>query len=367
MMSPYKTIFMSGFAFIIFILQGLFPTITYPAQGVYPTVEDFPLPKQMNLCGEPIPLEDRYTREMLDRELTISVWDRAQVFLWLKRAGRYFPYLEERLGQMGMPDDLKYLSVAESSLLRNIRSHKGARGLWQFMSRTARIKGLRKDRTMDERRHFERSTDAALKYLKELKGIVGTWHLAMAAYNCGEDRLKRKIREQQVKEYYRLNLPLETERYIFRIAAIKLIMGDPERYGYRLPEERVYKPIKCDSISVRIRVPIPITKLARSLNTDFKVIKELNPHILGHHMPLGRYSIKIPPGTAHKAASLLKRVKGVASRQGGGIGEGVYVVQSGDTLGEIAKKVGISVSRLKTFNGLEGSLIIVGQKLRLAP
>ena len=166
--------------------------------------EEVPLPDVLFLCGEPVPLEDRSVREMLDRELTISAWDRAQVFMWLKRAGRFFPHIEEQLLKEGLPDDLKYLAVAESSLITHIRSRRGAMGPWQFMPGTARHKGLRKDRRIDERRDFERSTDAALEYLKTLKEKFGTWALAMAAYNCGDSRLRKEMSRQRADSFYRL-------------------------------------------------------------------------------------------------------------------------------------------------------------------
>ncbi|MBT8406955.1 MAG: lytic transglycosylase domain-containing protein, partial [Deltaproteobacteria bacterium] len=144
---------------------------------------DFPLPGSINVCGESIPLENRRVLEMLDREFTIAVWDRAQVFLWLKRTGRYFPYIEEKLAEAGMPDELKYMAVAESALITDIKSRKRAVGLWQFMSRTGRRYGLRKNRSLDERLDFEQSTEAAIKYLQRLHDKFDNWTLALAAYN----------------------------------------------------------------------------------------------------------------------------------------------------------------------------------------
>ena len=121
------------------------PVVSADQKSVQPVFDDFPLPKSLTLCGEPMPLNNPDVREMLDREMTISAWDRAQVFMWLKRAGRYFSYIEKRLAKAGLPKDLKYLAVAESSLLPHIRSSKGAIGLWQFMTRTAKRNGLRRD------------------------------------------------------------------------------------------------------------------------------------------------------------------------------------------------------------------------------
>ncbi len=332
-----------------------------------PVVTDFLLPKAMTLCGEPVPLENRWVWEMLDRELTIAAWDRAQVLMWLKRAGRYFPVLEKKLSKAGMPPDLRYLPVAESSLLTHIRSPKGALGYWQFLAGTARRNGLRKDRHMDERRDFERATDAALKYLRRLHETFDTWTLALAAYNCGAARLKNEIKEQKVRDYFHLNLPSETERFVYRIAAIKLIMEDPGFYGYRVPDEKVYRPVPHDAVRVTVKVPIHLTDLGKSLGTDLKALKDLNPQILGYYLPAGRYILKTPPGTGQKVKPSLKKLARKAKSAPGGISGDYYVVRPGDTLTGISKKTGVSLSKLRRMNKLEGSLIMVGQKLRIKP
>ena len=215
-------------------------------------LSNFSLPGSISLCHEPIPLENRKILDMLDREFTIAVWDRAQVFMWLKRAGRYFPYIEEKLAEAGIPGDIKYVAVAESALITDIKSTKRAVGLWQFMSRTARRYGLKKNRLIDERLDFERSTEAAIKYLNRLHSEFGNWTLALAAYNCGDAFLKKQIRKQKVKDFYRLDLPVETERYIFRIVAIKTIMENPRQYGFHLPAEHIYPPRWYDAVEVEI-------------------------------------------------------------------------------------------------------------------
>ena len=262
--------------------------------ALVPAVRDFPLPRTLSLCGEMIPLENPQVWEMLDREFNITVWDRAQVFMYLKRAGRYFPYIEKKLSEAGMPMDLKYLAVAESALLTHSRSRKGAKGMWQFMRLAARSNGLRKDRIVDERLNFEHSTRAAIKYLKSLKRKFNSWPIALAAYNGGETRIRRAIREQKTSDYYRLNLPLETERYIFRIAAIKIVMENPARYGYHLAPERGYKPRKYNIIHVNIKKTIYITEFAEFFSTDYKAVKELNPQFLKSYLPAGKYTVNVP-------------------------------------------------------------------------
>jgi membrane-bound lytic murein transglycosylase D len=353
--------------FFYFVTMGLPSSVFSAREKIYPVLYEFPLPESLTLCGERMPLEDQFVREMFDREFTIMVWDRAQVFMWLKRAGRYFPHIKSELSKAGMPEDLKYLAVAESSLITHIQSSKGALGTWQFMAHTGRRTGLRKDRTLDERRSFEKSTEAAIKYLTLLKDTFGTWTLALAAYNMGETRLKRELKQQRINDYYRLNLPLETERFVFRIAAIKVIMEEPERYGYHLPPERVYKPIKCDTVQVGIRRSIHITDAAQAIGIDFKTLKELNPQIIGYYLPAGQYTINAPPGLGTELSLALKKLAGKGQTTTQDISGDYYVVQPGDTLIHISKRSGVPVATLKSINGISGSIIKVGQKLRITP
>jgi membrane-bound lytic murein transglycosylase D len=330
-------------------------------------LHNFHLPESISLCHEPVPLENRKTLDMLDRELTIAVWDRAQVFMWLKRAGRYFPYIEEKLAEAGMPADLKYVPVAESALITDIKSRRRAVGLWQFISRTARRYGLRKNRLIDERLDFERSTEAAIKYLERLYSEFGDWTLALAAYNCGDASLKREIRNQKVKDFYRLDLPLETERYIFRIVAIKMIMENPVQYGFHLPAEHIYPPHWYDTVEVKISRRLKFTDLALSLDTDFKALKELNPQFLRDYLPRGSYRIKVPPGFGPKVVVALQELGKGGAGQRQDISKKHYVVRQGDTLAHISRRTGVSLATLKRINGIEGSTIWAGQKLRLTP
>ena len=335
------------------------------AEDTTQVFNDFSLPGAIDLCGEPIPLENLHVLEMLDREFTIAVWDRAQVFMWLKRSGRYFPYIEAKLAEATMPDDLKYVPVAESALITDARSRKRAVGLWQFMTHTGRRYGLRKNRIIDERRDFERSTEAAIEYLKHLRDKFGSWTLALAAYNCGDALLEREIKKQRVEDFYRLRLPLETERYIFRIAAAKIIMEHPHRYGFYLPPEQVYRPLWYDTVEVKLRRRLDLTDLAHALGTDYIVLKRLNPQIRHYYLPKGHHTIRVPPGFGSKVELALQQLKQIPQRDKDKTSESYYVVQDGDTLGQIAKQTGVSITTLRSLNGIYGSTIWAGQKLRL--
>jgi hypothetical protein len=266
-----------------------------------------------------------------------------------------------------MPHDLKYVAVAESALITNIRSSKRAVGLWQFMARTGRRYGLRKNRMLDERLDFERSTEAAITYLRRLHDTFDNWTLALAAYNCGDTSLKREMKKQKVKDFYRLDLPLETERYIFRIAAIKMIMENPKHYGFDLPPEQIYRRMWYDSVEVRIIKRLQLTELALALDTDFKALKELNPQFRRNYVPQGNYKIKVPPGFGPKLDIAMQKLGKGGSREKEKISESHYLVREGDTLGRIARRTGVSIASLRRYNDIQGSTIWAGQELRLTP
>jgi len=329
--------------------------------------DDFFIPKTMTVLEERIPLENRAVYEMLEREIIISACDRAQVLMWIKRSGRYFPHIEQALQKRSMPDDLKYLAVAESALITHSLSTAGARGPWQFMKHTARQSGLRKNRLTDERLNFEQSTEAALNYLSRLHRRFNSWTLAAAAYNCGANRLYQSIQEQKVTDYFRLNLPLETERYIYRIAAVKLILEHPEKYGFHVSPERVYRPIPCDTVTVTIKTPLRISDITGNMAMDYKTLKELNPQFTGDYLPAGKHRLKAPPGSGRELRqTITAQAKSVLNRFKKYPGN-MYTVQYGDTLGHISERTGVPVRTLRRLNGIKGSLILAGQKLRLSP
>ena len=175
----------------------------------------YPPPDRIDLCGEPVPLEYQEVLERFDREFTLVVYNDAQVYWWLKYKEHYFPLIEERLRRLNLPEDLKYVAIAESEPPLNAPE---------------------KRKSVDMRYDFERSPDSAFQYLGDLYRNFKSWSLALAAYNCGEKRIMEESRAQGVMDYYHLILPPETERYVFRILAIKAVLSDPMRYGYELPK-----------------------------------------------------------------------------------------------------------------------------------
>jgi membrane-bound lytic murein transglycosylase D len=252
----------------------------------------------LKFCNEQVPLRNREVRERLEKELLLALWDRPQVILWLKRSSRYLPYIEEMLKKNRMPDDLKYVAIAESALRPHAGSKKGAIGFWQFMADTGRKYGLAVNARIDERRNHFTSTRAAIQYFKELYEKFGSWTLAVAAFNMGEEKLMAEILEQDTHDYYQLYLSLETQRYLLRIISIKFIFADPEKYNFNLTERDYYPPMSFDTVEVDSMREIPIRIIARAAGTHFKRIKDLNPEIRGHYIAAGSRSILIPKGAS---------------------------------------------------------------------
>ncbi|MBF0551420.1 MAG: lytic transglycosylase domain-containing protein [Deltaproteobacteria bacterium] len=263
-------------------------------QGRHPARPVYQFPDKVTFCGVKVPLENQDVFEMLDREFHILVWDEAQVFLLLKRANRFFPALEAELTRRNMPQDLRYIPVAESGLKEYAFSPAGAAGVWQFMPQTGREHNLTKDQQYDERLNFFKATRAGLDFLAKLYDRLQDWPLAIAAYNCGEGRVEKEISDQGTNDYFKLDLPLETERYLFRIIAAKIILTNPEKYGYVLASKDLYRPKPIEQVTFHLPRKTHIRDIAAACGTYFKVIKELNPELLGRQLPAGDHTLYIP-------------------------------------------------------------------------
>lgn len=315
----------------------------------------------LDFCGEVVPLENPEVRERLEKELLLLLWNRPQVILWLKRASRYFPFIEKTLARNRMPDDLKYLAVAESALLPNAGSSQGAVGFWQFIKATGLRYGLVIDDSIDQRRNLTASTEAAAAYLKDLYDLFGSWTLAAAAYNMGEERLKDEKTIQQVESYYEFSLPAETERYIFKILSIKLMLANPGRYGFHLQEEDFYPPQAFDRVRITLSARTPIYLVAQASDTYFKQIKDLNPELTGDYLPKGGYIIAVPQGAGKNFHS---RFAGLAEKWQQENSVHIYTVKKGDNLSSIAERFNVSLPALLAWNDLNpDNFIRPGEKL----
>jgi hypothetical protein len=257
------------------------------------------------------------------------------------------------MDEEGLPEDLKYLAVIESDLIQDVRSPVGAAGPWQFMKSTAKIMGLRVDGVIDERYDFHRSTDAAIKYLNKLNRSFDSWILSVAAYNVGMTRIQSEMKRQRIDNYYYLELPEETERYVFRAIGAKLILSKPEKFGFFLEQDQYYDPIPHDIVDLKIRRTTSLKAISHASQTYLKVIKELNPQIRKLYLPRGRYRIRVPKGT-----------KDIFAENFGKSVRAVYVVRKGDNLTKIARRHNMSVSQLRRLNGMQmAEIIYPGQTL----
>ena len=319
----------------------------------------------LEFCNEEVPIDQQEIRERLEKELLLSLWDRAQVILWLKRSSRYLPHIEQILEKNGMPGDLKYLAIAESALRPHAGSRKGAIGFWQFLAGTGRKYGLTINRHIDERRNLFASTAAAVGYLKKLYETFKSWTLAAAAYNMGEEGLMAEMLEQDNDNYYHLYLPLETQRYIFRILSVKLIFLNPEKYGFILTKQDYYPPLTFDRIQVDCFKEVPIRIIGRAAKTSFKEIKDLNPEIRGHYLARERHDILIPKGASKGFQARYKQyVKEFFAAQK----ESVYIVKRGDNLSSIAERFEVPLQALLIWNRLDlKSPIHPGDRLIILP
>ncbi|GAB6907980.1 hypothetical protein JCM12296A_38190 [Desulfosarcina cetonica] len=321
--------------------------------------------KPVTLCGEPVPVDAQDVIERYEKEMLVSLGDRAQVILWLKRSTRYFPFIEKMLRERGMPDDLKYLAVVESALRPQAGSSKGAMGIWQLMPQTARNLGLTVNGAFDERRNFYLSTPAALTYLEMLYEQFASWSLSLAAYNMGEKGLEAQILEQEAHDYYHLYLPLETQRFVLRVLAIKHIMEHPEKHGFFLTTADYYPPKRFAMIRVQSVTDMPLRLIARAAQTDFKTIKDFNPELRGYYLAAGTRALSIPEGGT---TGFQQRLAQLVDMEKQNRRQRMYEVKKGDSLTGIADRFDVPVTALLIWNRIGiHDVIHPGQRLIVAP
>ena len=252
-------------------------------------------PEQMNFADENTPLQIADVKERFERELLVNANLDASTLLIIKRANRAFPVIEPILKKYGIPDDFKYLAVAESALM-NATSSAGAKGFWQFMPETAKEKGMEVNDIVDERYHLEKSTEAACKYLLDAKNKFGSWTLAAASYNGGLTGVNKQIVSQGVSNYYDLLLTEETHRYVFRILALKEIMQNPDKYGFNIVSEELYQNIPTRKMIIDSTIN-DLALFAKSQGINYKILKIHNPWLRDKklvNISKKRYEIEIP-------------------------------------------------------------------------
>lgn len=284
-------------------------TLSYTSEGTIEEekiAESFDLPqvikpiklkKTYTWAGEPIP-ENMDTRERLDRELLVNSYWQSATLLNLKMANKFFPTIERVLAEEGVPDDFKFLAVAESSL-RNVSSSAAAKGYWQFRKLAAVEYGLEVNGEVDERYHIEKSTRAAAKYIKWLKSKFGTWSNAAAAYNVGPTNFTGLQKSQGEDSYFDMNINEETSRYVFRLIAIKEIMSNPNTFGFYYDQEDLYPPLD-DSYMVEVSSSVPSwDDFASKYGVTYRDLKYYNPWLIDTKLTVKtkKYYVRIPKNT----------------------------------------------------------------------
>ncbi|MCB0452676.1 MAG: lytic transglycosylase domain-containing protein [Aequorivita sp.] len=254
-----------------------------------------PLPEKMDFAGEAVPLKNPDIRERMDRELLVNTYWQSNGLLLFKRANKYFPQIEPLLKKYGLPDDFKYLAVAESGLEYQ-SSPAGASGIWHFMKGTGLEYGLEINDYVDERYNLEKATMVAAEYLKKSKEKFGSWTMAAASYNAGVGGMNKQINRQKETSYYDLLLNDETSRYVFRILALKEIMTHPQQYGFNFREKDLYTNIP--TFTVKVDTPVEDwAEWVKPYGINYKILKLHNPWLRDTYLKNAsgkEYFIEIP-------------------------------------------------------------------------
>ncbi len=253
------------------------------------------LPNELEFAGEKVPMENFDVRESLDQEILVNTYWHSRTILMIKRANRFFPMVEKILEKNGIPEDFKYLMVAESGM-ENAISPSGAVGFWQILKGTAQDYGLEVGGEVDERYNIEKSTEAACQYLNDSYKIYKNWALVAASYNMGRSALNNQLKRQKCDNYYDLLLNMETARYVFRILAYKLVLEDPAKYGFNFRLVDLYPEIETYDVVVNSSIE-DFADFAHQHSTNYKLLKYFNPWLRDNYLSNKsgkKYVIKIP-------------------------------------------------------------------------
>ncbi len=278
-----------------------------------------------------------------------------------RRSGLYIDWIRSELRKTGMPEELGWLPMIESWFQVRALSRARALGLWQFIKSTGLRYGLTRDQFSDERMDPYKATRAAVKYLEELHSFFGDWLTALASYNCGEGRVQFCINTQNVKyldDFWDLfrRLPFETARFVPRFIAAVLIIQNPGKYGMTLPDP--YPPLQFETVT--INYPTRLATIAAALKLEAADLVFLNPELLNESTPSRAYELRVPVGYGEKTLQAINTLPKYLPPE-----YATHVVKSGQTLSQIAAKYGTSAQTLMKVNGLRGTLIRPGQRLKI--
>jgi hypothetical protein len=273
-----------------------------------PLLQRYPIPSEVSLCGERLPLERGDVYPRFEEEWTRFLVNEHWLIKWLRRSRDIFPFVEARLAAEGMPEDLKYVLVVESGLESRAYSSAGAAGWWQFIKATGQRYGLARNNVVDERRDLGLATDAAIQYFRELHDEFGSWALALSAYNAGEKRVRDELEAQGEADFYALSLPRETEAYWFKAAAVKVLMENPAQYGIALSPDPWALAV-CDTLELKVtHHRLQLREVAEAAGITYREFRELNPAFRRTWVPQGTHRFVLPH---QSAGDLVEAVEGV--------------------------------------------------------
>ncbi|MEG1649324.1 MAG: lytic transglycosylase domain-containing protein [Rikenellaceae bacterium] len=253
-------------------------------------------PESISFSGEKVPLDNVNIKNDLLSEIIVTKYMHSRTLKSILASKQYFSIIEPILKKNGVPDDFKYLCVAESGLDPNAYSYAKAAGLWQILASTATENKLEVNGDIDERYNIEKNTEVACKYLKNAYKRFGSWTMAAASYNVGMAGLARRSETQQETNYYNLFLPTETMRYVYRILTFKILFESPNKLGFNVEEKDYFSPFKYKNILVDDAV-INWVAIAKKHGTNYKNLRAINPWIRDytHTNKLRKtYTVKIP-------------------------------------------------------------------------
>lgn len=257
-----------------------------------------PLPDTLTFAGERVPLDRDDVREGLERELVVNTFGHSRTFYIIKNIERWRPLIEKTLRDNGIPTDFIYLAVAESEFDNTAQSPAGAVGMWQFMPLTGRDYGLHIDADVDMRRDPKLATEAAARYLKWSQARLNNWPLVATSYNKGLTGTQNVLKYQKTDNFWDLYLNSETARYFYRILSFKVLLENPEAYGYFLTPEDQYDPHRFKI--VRVDTNTDLVAFAKANNTTYRELRRLNPWFNNTtdyrlNVPNGRaYEVRVP-------------------------------------------------------------------------
>ena len=282
----------------------------------------------------------------------------------LKRSGRYRNQIVSELKDAGLPQELSWLPLIESGFKTHALSRSRALGLWQFIPSTGYKFGLHRNKFIDERMDPAKATQAAIAYLKELHSLFGDWSTALAAYNCGEGRVLRVIRSQNINyldNFWDLyeRLPRETARYVPRFLATLHVLNNLEKYG--MDQIVVDRPLEFETVIVNKQVSL--RNVAKSIGADENNLKMLNPELRYKIVPGDGYGLRVPPGRGEILLSMIDRIPISHPPQRAYV---YHRVRHGETLSVIARKYRTRVRSIMRANNMRRSnYIVAGKRLKI--